>query len=133
MTVETTNLIGSWVLADWLEVQAGETVRHPFGKGATGRLLYTDGGTMAAFLTHENWANTAAETPATLDKFLSYAGTYTTHGSTVSHVIDNVSVPFMMGATLTREVIEFSPTKLVLKADIPGRDDAVWHLVWARA
>ncbi len=132
MTLALEKLIGSWVLADWVEMKDGAIAAYPMGKGATGRIFYAANGTMAAFLSHENWANEAADTPATLDKFLSYAGRFTVEGTTVRHAVDQSSLPFMIGTTLTRKVLELADNRLVLEADIPGRDDAVWHLIWDR-
>ncbi|MGB0920845.1 MAG: lipocalin-like domain-containing protein [Alphaproteobacteria bacterium] len=126
------SLVGSWHLLSYAEMQGDKITGYPYGEAATGRIFYTAEGTMAAFLNHEALANTPPDEAASFDKVFCYAGDYSVKDDLVFHEIDNASLPFVLGITLVRKIVSVSDQKLVLEADIPGRDDAVWHLTWQR-
>ena len=81
-TEQTANasLVGTWRLIRWTG-QAEGAIVHPFGEGASGRLIYDAGGTMAAFLQCPEWSASAVDFVPQRSRFIAYSGNYTIAGN----------------------------------------------------
>ena len=109
-------LVGSWDLVEWTY---GDS--HPLGEDAVGRLIYSDDGFMAAFLSRADGYSDA----------LAYSGAWELRGR--EEVVHHVSVSTresFVGRDLVRSV-SWLDDDLVLAT--PPRDGVANVLRWRRA
>lgn len=113
-------LTGTWHLVEWTLAHDAE-LAHPLGPDALGRLIYTEDGFMAAFLSRADGHSDA----------LSYSGTWELRNETevVHHVSISTRASFV-GTELVRTV-SGDDSDLVLTT--PPRDGRVNALRWRRA
>ena len=109
-------LTGSWELVEWT---AGDA--HPLGPDATGRLIYSDDGLMAAFLARSDGCSDA----------LAYSGAWELlGGETVVHHVSVSTRASFVGKDLVR-LVSWEGADLVLTTP-PTRDGVVNVLRWRR-
>ncbi|WP_176593317.1 lipocalin-like domain-containing protein [Sphingobium sp. EM0848] len=134
MSVIRGSVLGAWSLLSLRRFRNGEFYRYPMGEGASGRLIYDDGGLMCAFLMSPEWvAGTAAQSWST---FLAYSGAWDVEGTTVSHRLDACSISDLIGHTLERYISFTAEGHLMLTTDGHVTADGVKshdELIWVRA
>ena len=114
-----TELEGTWELVEWT-ASRGEDVRHPCGRDALGRLVYSDGA-VAAFLSEADGVSGV----------VAYCGTWERRGAEeVVHRVLVSTVAAFVGTDLVRSV-SWEDGDLVLTT--PPRDGWVNVLRWRRA
>lgn len=109
--------IGSWRLAQARLVTPARSIDHPYGKNATGRLIYDGDGYMSAQIIADAGA------------YGSFFGTFDVdpENGIVTHTIEGSSQPRQAG-TKQRRRFRFSSDTLTLEGDAPeGRTVTVWQ------
>ena len=135
------DFIGAWRLVSW-EARAGDEVTFPFGKDASGLLIYTATGQMSVFLSQWNrtpFARSEAkagadeEKVAAFDSCFAYAGTFEVADGRVTHRLTHCTFPNWIGTEQVR-FVRLSGDRLVLETPpLPSSDrQAVSRLVWER-
>lgn len=138
-------LVGVWKLVSYTTTDPdnGESF-YPFGKGATGYILYTAGGRMAAVLQSEsrkrfsagNRINApTAERAEAFSTSSAYTGTYTFHGDRVVHHVDVAVNPDWVGSDQVRYPKIEGNRLTIVTPPLPTRPDGklrVSTLVWER-
>ncbi len=137
------DLLGSWELIEWrIEYSEGRAPSWPFGKDATGLLMYAPDGWMSATMSKRERAALADGTAMKPDEasrarsfgeYLAYAGTWTLAGSTVSHDVRMSMNPVLIGLPHARAA-SLADGVLTLIANEPGPGGAtrVHHILWRR-
>ena len=108
-------LLGTWELVSFVvKADDGRPERHPFGRGARGRIVYTADGHMMAVLSAAPGGRSGsstletshhasdAEKAAAYDRYLSYSGRWRIEGERIHHDVDLALVPGLVGQTWTR-------------------------------
>lgn len=114
-------------------------VRHPYGREATGYIIYTADGRMSATLmagdrvpfgTEFGRGDGREAKAAAFETYLSYAGRYEFPGDRVIHHVEVALIPDWVGTTLVR-LAQFEGEHLILstEADARGR---VTVIIWER-
>ena len=121
---------GQWNLLAWRRVTGG-VESFPFGKDATGMLVYTATGGMIVQMTAAGRARLDTTDPvggaiedraAAYSGYLAYFGRYEVKGEEVHHVIEGSSYPNWTGAVQARP-FELTDDRLVLRtppAEVEG-------------
>lgn len=136
----TNPFIGTWKLVSWEVVLPDGTIRHPFGENVVGYLIYTGDGYMAAAIMDPDrrqsdpkyLLETVAENLPEADRakafgtYLSYCGTYTVEGNTLTHHVKAGSIPGWTGSEQLRPY-RFEGGRLIIE---PGSGNI---LTWKRA
>lgn len=132
--------VGAWKLVSWEITQSDGTVFYPYGKDAIGYLIYTADGHMSAEIMNPDRQQSdpgfpleiaTAQTLSHSDRvqaystYLSYCGTYTVEGNTVTHHVKAGLIPSWTGSEQVRP-FRFDQSFLIIGA---GNQ----KLVWARA
>jgi hypothetical protein len=138
-----TTLLGSWQLQAWtITDDAG--IRHPFGESATGSIMYTADGRMAAVVSAADRPRLPGNKPrdasdgelaAAFVSFFCYAGTWHLDGDSVVHSVDLAVNPNLLG-TEQRRRMTFTDggTRLELSAaEESTRGPRTHRLQWNRA
>ena len=114
---ESNPFVGTWKLISWEVRQPDGTVRHLFGKDVVGYLIYTADGYMAAEIMDPDRQQSdpnfpleiaAAQTLSDSDRaraystYVSYCGTYTVEGNTVTHHVKVGLIPGWTGSEQPR-------------------------------
>jgi hypothetical protein len=135
--------VGTWRLVSAETKTASGEVSYPFGKDATGYLIYGQDGFMAVAIMHANRANFASsdigagsleEKLASFDTYLSYSGTYEMKGDVVVHHIELSLFPNWCG-THQERFFRFSGDQLILRTRlmvVRGTEQTA-QLIWQRA
>jgi hypothetical protein len=137
--------VGVWRLVSYsaLDPDTGE-VHYPFGKGATGYIIYTPGGHISALLQAEgrkkfsggNRINAPAEERAeAFSTSTAYTGTYTFEGDRVIHHVKVSSNPDWVGGDQLRYPKIEGNRLTITTPPLPTRPDGklrVSTLVWER-
>ncbi len=135
-------IVGAWRLVRW-EIEDDRGLREPFGPGATGLLLYTPDGWMAAtiaaaerpVLSHAVPRGAPeAERARAFDSFFHYAGRYEIlPGPRIRHQVVMALNPAFVGSEQLRAVALQGAT-LTLSADeeLPGGARRHHRLIWRR-
>lgn len=125
---ESNPFIGTWKLVSWEVTQPDGTIRCPFGKDVMGYLTYTADGYMSAEIMDPDrrqsdpdfpLENAAAQTLPDPDRaraystYLSYCGTYTVEGDTVTHHVLAGLIPSWTGSDQHRP-FRFDQGRLVI-------------------
>lgn len=139
--ISNEQFVGSWCLVSWESTTEGET-DFPFGKDATGQLVYTATGQVSVFLSQPNRgrfvraeakAGTAAEKTAAFDSCFAYAGTFRVAKDRLIHRVEHCTFPNWIGTEQER-FVRFDGDRLILETPpLPaGHRQAVSRLVWER-
>jgi len=109
--------VGTWKLISWEITQNDGTIYHPYGKDVVGYLIYTADGYMSAEIMDPDRQQSdpnfpleiaAAQTLPDADRaraystYLSYCGTYTVEGNTVTHHVKAGLIPSWTGSEQPR-------------------------------
>lgn len=113
MTVTKNDLIGSWLLVDWTDVDDAGRELHPFTPRPVGQLLYTEDGRVAVVMMRPGRSSlgtsTFARAPAeararAANGFNAYSGRWELVGQDVRHHVEAALNPDEVGTTLARRV-----------------------------
>ena len=137
---DTKLLVGAWQLVFWEEALADGSIGYPYGRGAIGYLIYTGDGYMSAEIMDPDRRQSDPDFPLeaaagqTLSEgdraraystYLSYCGTYTVEGDTVTHHVKAGLVPSWTGSDQRRR-FTFDQGCLIIRV-------GAHTLVWERA
>jgi hypothetical protein len=132
-------LKGAWRLVCWRRISVEGAESFPFGRNASGTLLYTDDGYMSAMMTAGGRLDIDGTDPlggspearaAAYSTCLAYSGTWRRQGDTVIHRLTNSLYPNWRG-TVQPRAIEDRDGELVLRTP-QGPGGVVNEMVWAR-
>uniref|UniRef100_A0A6U1XEK2 Lipocalin-like domain-containing protein n=1 Tax=Trieres chinensis TaxID=1514140 RepID=A0A6U1XEK2_TRICV len=119
-------LVGTWELVTWEQWEytaEGSSRKHPFGQDASGQMIYTPEGTVMTILQKKKRSNfekpclglgSPEEKCSAIDGYVSYSGTYQTHGKIIVHKITSSLLPNWIGTDLVREISWCSDNSMVL-------------------
>ena len=105
------DFLGAWSLVDWRVEYEDGGVTRPFGTDATGYILYTAEGIMAATITKAGRLALDVTNPrvagdsakgAAFDSYFNYAGAWRIEGDTVVHSVTMALNPNMTGTEQPR-------------------------------
>ena len=129
---------GTWKLASWEVAQSDGTIHYPYGRNVVGYLIYTADGYMSAEIIDPDRRQSnpdfplemaAAQTLADPDRAraystcVSYCGTYTVEGNTVTHHVKAGLIPSWTGSEQPRS-FRFEQGRLILGA---GNQKLTWE------
>jgi hypothetical protein len=138
-----TNLfVGTWHLISNESKSAGGEVSCPFGKDATGHLIYTEDGHVACtimgpdrarFVSTDIRAGNLEDKRAAFDTYLTYCGTYEVMGDKVVHHLEQSLFPNWTGGDQER-FFQFSGNQLILRTPplAVGGAERTLRVVWQR-
>lgn len=133
--------VGTWKPISWEVMQSDGTTHYPFGKDAVGYLMYTADGYMAAEIMdpdrQQSDPNLPLETAVArnlqdrdqaraFSTYLSYCGTFTVEGNTLTHHVKAGLIPGWTGSEQVRP-FKFDGGRLIIE---PGDSNI---LTWERA
>jgi hypothetical protein len=136
-------LVGSWKLVSFHSQDASGKINYPFGKNASGRLIYESDGRMAvqlmnpdrpAFASGDPLVASETEIRVTFGGYTAYYGTYSVnpHEQTIVHHIEAALLPNWVGTDQQRQ-FEFDGKYLTLQGPLLlGGVQGVVSLVWER-
>lgn len=133
-------LVGAWRLVAMEYRYPDGRVRYPYGREATGYIIYSGDGRMAATLMAGGRAAFGGELrrgeggdrkAAAFEGYLSYAGRYEFLGDRVVHHVEVALIPDWVGRALVR-LAAFEDERLVLSTE-PDREGRVTVIAWERA
>lgn len=102
---------GQWNLVAWRRVTSDGSEAFPFGKDATGMLVYTETGGMIVQMTaggrkplntNDPIGGEVADRATAYSGYLAYFGSYEVKGGEVHHIIQGSSFPNWIGDTQVR-------------------------------
>ena len=137
-------VVGGWKLEAWTINYADGRTTWPFGKQATGQILYASDGYMSATIMGANRkkltsanvrdASTLEQAQAFLSYF-HYAGSWEVEGSYVLHRVELALNPNSLGSTQKRFASSENKNQLILSAqELVGADETRTHKIeWRRA
>jgi hypothetical protein len=134
---------GQWNLLSWRRVKSDGSESFPFGRDATGMLVYTEAGGMIVQMASANRAHldtadaiggTEAERAAAYSGYLAYFGSYEVKGDEVHHIIAASSFPNWTGNVQARP-FEIRGETLILRTPPTeiGGVTVVNEMSWIRA
>jgi hypothetical protein len=130
--------IGTWKLVSWEVTQPDGTIRFPYGKEVIGYLVYTADGYMSAQIMDPDRRQSNPQFPLELataqtlpdadraraySTYLSYCGTYTVKGNTVTHHVKAGLIPSWTGSEQPRP-FRFEDGRLVIGV---GHQKLTWE------
>ena len=133
-------VVGTWTLVSWEITEPDGTIHHPYGRHPIGYLTYTADGFMSAEImdpdrrqSDSNFPLEAASAQTLPDAdraraygtYVSYCGTYTVEGDTVTHHVRAALIPSWTGSD-QRRLFRLDEGRLIIGAG--GH-----RLVWERA
>ena len=140
LTVNKEELVGTWRLVSWENLDEDGSVNHPLGSDAKGYISYTDdghvfvhimAGNRKEFSTDGLFDVTPDECVQAYTTHISYCGPYEIDGQVIVHKVDVCSYPNWVGS-IQRRHAEFKDGRLLLSAKgVPvetGKVDA--YLEW---
>jgi len=142
MQVAADSLLGAWRLVEWsVETTSTGRMAWPFGKNATGLLIYEPGGWMSATLSQRERTRLSAPSVRQADErsraqvateYLAYGGRWSLEGTCVVHDVSLSLNPTLLDTRQIREV-SFVDGDLVLAAtETDGGSERVHRLRWRR-
>jgi len=138
---ESNPFVGTWRLISWEVIQPDGSVQHPYGKDVVGYLIYTADGYMSAEIMDPDRRQSdpnfpleiaTAQTLSDPDRarafstYVSYCGTYTVEGDTVTHHVKAGLIPSWTGSDQVR------PFKFDQGCLIIGPRSGKQRLIWER-
>ena len=135
---ESNPFVGTWKLLSWEVKQPDGTIRYLYSKDVVGYLIYTADGYMAAEIMDPDrqqsdpsfpLEHAAAQTLPDSDRaraystYVSYCGTYTVKGSTVTHHVKAGLIPSWTGSDQARQ-FKFDDGRLILGS---GNQKLIWE------
>jgi hypothetical protein len=114
---DVNSLLGTWKLVSWEISQPDGAIHYPYGKDVIGYLIYTADGYMSAEIMNPDRQQSdpafplevaTAQTLPDTDRaraystYLSYCGTYTVKGNTVTHHVKAGLIPGWTGSEQPR-------------------------------
>lgn len=135
-------LVGTWRLLSCETVSGDGTVSHPFGRDATGLIVYTADGYMSVaimqpdrepFASGDLLGGSDDEKARAAESYLSYCGRYEYSGDSVVHRVELSLFPNWVGGDQERSV-DLDGRRLTLEASpgvIRGVEQSA-RLVWER-
>ena len=111
------HFVGTWKLISWEITQQDGTIFHPYGKDVVGYLTYTADGYMSAEIMNPDRRQSDPDFPLELasaqtlsdpdrvraySTYLSYCGTWTVEGNTVTHHVKAGLIPSWTGSEQRR-------------------------------
>ncbi len=130
--------VGTWKLVSWEVIQPDGTIHYPYGKDVVGYLIYTADGYMSAEIMNPDRQQSnpsfpleiaAAQTLPDPDRaraystYLSYCGTYTVEGNTMTHHVKAGLIPSWTGSEQVRH-FKFDQGRLILGL---GNQKLIWE------
>ena len=131
-------LLGTWRLISWYQINAAGTIDYPLGADAVGQLMYDDSGRMSAQLAAidqphfatDDWQQAASgEMCAAWPRYFGYFGTFTIDADkgAVTHHVEGGWFPNLVGTEQVRHY-RFEGDRLVLDARTPwGEVRIIWE------
>ncbi len=135
---DSTPFVGTWKLVSWEVTQPDGTIHYPYGKEVVGYLIYAADGYMSAEIMDPDRQQSdpnfpletaAAQTLPDSDRaraystYLSYCGTYTVKGNTVTHRVKAGLIPSRTGSDQARQ-FKFDHGRLIIGA---GKHKLTWE------
>jgi len=140
--VTQNQFVGTWRLISWENRAANGQVVYPYGKDASGYLMYSQEGYMSVvimtanrpkFATRDIWGGSAQEKAAAIETYLSYGGKYEIQGNKVIHHVEVSLFPNWIGVDQER-FFELTGDRLSLSTppfQVSGKQQTA-HLIWKR-
>ena len=137
------DVIGAWHLVEWrIDYQDGRPTTWPFGKDATGLLVYAADGWMSATMSCRQRSPLSAPSALKADdaskasafqEYLAYSGRWEIVGRSIAHDVTMSLNPTLVGTRQWREA-EASRDMLTLGAEeaLPGGATRRHRIVWRR-
>jgi hypothetical protein len=134
--------LGTWKLESCELQTAGGSTKYPYGKNATGYIMYLEKSRMAVIISGDNrksfatddlLGGTTDEKLAAFDSYISYCGTFEVGNETVIHHIDTSLFPNWVGTDQER-IYRFEGDLLYLSTKpflIQGEQQTA-YLIWQR-
>ncbi len=135
---DSNSFVGTWKLVSWEVRQPDGTLHHPYGRDVVGYLTYTAEGYMSAEImdpdrqqSHPGFPLELATSQTLPDPdraraystYVSYCGTYTVEGNTVTHHVKAGLIPSWTGSEQPR-LFRFDGGRLILGA---GNQKLIWE------
>ncbi len=141
--MSTNPFVGTWRLISNETKEASGETSHPFGKDATGCLIYTPDGHVAltimgpnrgSFPSQDIRAGSLEDKQAAFDSYLTYCGTFEVMGDRVVHHLEQSLFPNWSGADQVR-YFQFSGNRLILRTPpmAVGGAERTLYVTWQRA
>ena len=133
MSLTPQDLHGAWALEDWYVEDADGTRTAPFGRDASGVIMYTTDGYMTAIVRAADRTLPAGEADdaqkaAAYSTYFNYAGTWRIDGDAVTHRIEHALDPNLVGNEMSRAV-DHQGTRMVFSgtmADGKTKNVIIW-------
>lgn len=140
------DLVGAYTLDEFVITYLDERPpTYPFGRDPRGQIMYSAGGKMSATLSQadrephavarlESYASASdASKVAAFDSYLSYCGSWTLQGDTVTHHVELAMVPDIVGVSQKRHVA-IDGDILTLSYEVEARSGVTrfYTLTWTR-
>ncbi len=142
MTLTPDTLVGAWTLVDWHIEMADGRKTYPFGRDATGLIVYTASGWMSATLSQHTRTPLSAASVRQADlasrahamsEYLAYTARWELDGNNVVHTVILSLNAALIGTRQVR-VASFAGTHLLLAAEeSDGVTRRVHRITWQRA
>lgn len=125
MNLAPETFVGAWSLVEWRIEYPDGRVTHPFGPDASGQLIYSADGKMAATVSAASRSclgqpsarsAAASQKAEAFDSFFHYAGSWGIEGDTIIHTIEFALNPDMVGTQQRRHARCDGAAKLTLSA-----------------
>ena len=136
------SVTGWWTLLSWTQNYDDGRKVVPFGEGATGRLIYDEGGSFAVlisrpdrapFTTGSQWTAAEQERARAYDGMLAYYGRYEFDGTMMSHFVEASLYPNWIGQIQRRAAkIEGDLLTLGARLEDATPEARTAELVWRR-
>ncbi len=134
--------VGTWRLISNETKEASGGTSHPFGKDATGYVIYTEDGHVALtimspdrgpFASADMRAGSLEDKGAAFDTYFSYCGEYEVKGDKVVHHLELSLFPNWTGGNQER-FFQFSGDQLILRTPPLelGGEERTLRVVWQR-
>ena len=135
---EENPFVGTWKLISWEVRQLDGTIHYLYGKNVVGYLIYTADGYMSAEIMDPDRQQSdpnfplelaAAQTLPDTDRaraystYLSYCGTYTVEGNTLTHHVKAGLIPSWTGSEQVRH-FRFDHRQLIIES---GNQKLTWE------
>ena len=134
-------IVGTWKLVSWENRTTDGQVSYPFGKEATGYILYSAEGYMSVaimtdcphFVSGDVLGGTPEEKAGAMETYVSYCGRYEIQDGSVIHHIEVSLFPNWVGVQQKR-FFNFEGNQLQLSTPpiLQQGKEQTGHLIWQR-